>query len=120
MPGKLLVVDNERDVCDFLKTFFGERDFQVFAAATGDEALLIARREKPDVVLLEIKMPGMDGIAILKHLKEIDKGTKVIMVTVLDSQDSMYEAYKLGACDYITKPLVLENLEQSVQRHLGQ
>lgn len=120
MPGKLLVVDSERDICDFLKTFFGERDFRVFAATGGEEALLIARKERPDAVLLEIKMPGMDGIAILKHLKDMDKSMKVIMVTVLDDQDSMYEAYKLGASDYITKPLVLENLEQSVQRHLGQ
>lgn len=115
---KLLVVDDEQDICDFVQNFFRERGFQVFTALNGDEALSIVKRENPELVLLDIKMQGMDGIAVLKHLKEIDKNLKVIMVTALEDQDKMNEACRLGACDYITKPLVLDHLEQAVEKHL--
>ena len=115
---KLLVVDDELDICDFVKTFFKDRGFNVFTALSGEEALSIAKEEKPDIVLLDIKMKGMDGLAALKHIKESDRNIKVIMVTALEDQDKMREAYKLGACDYITKPLILDYLEQTVLKNL--
>ncbi len=61
-------------------------------------------------------MKGMDGIATLKYIKEIDRNVKVIMVTALEDQDKMDEAFRLGACEYIRKPLVLDNLEQTVEK----
>jgi DNA-binding response OmpR family regulator len=118
MRKKLLVVDDERDICDFVKNFFSERNFDVFVALSGDEALGIARAEKPEIVLLDVKMKGMDGVAILKHLKDMDRNLKVIMVTALEDQETMYEAYRLGAADYITKPLVLDYLVQSIEKNL--
>lgn len=113
-----MVVDDEHDICDFVKNFFGDRGFQVFTALNGDEALAITKKEKPEIVLLDIKMEGMDGIATLKHLKAINPSLKVIMVTALEDQEKMDEAYRLGACEYITKPLALDNLEQTVERNL--
>ena len=115
---KLLVVDDENDICDFVKTFFKDRGFRVFTALNGEEALSIAKKERPDLVLLDIKMKGMDGLAALKHIKELDKSIKIVMVTALEDQDKMREAYKLGACDYITKPLILDYLEQTVLKNL--
>lgn len=115
---KLLVVDDEHDICDFVKNFFNDRGFQVFTALNGEEAISITKKEKPELVLLDIKMQGMDGIAVLKHLKEIDRNLKVIMVTALEDQDKMNEASRLGACDYITKPLMLDHLEQAVEKVL--
>ncbi len=115
---KILVVDDEHDVCDFVKNFFQERGFEVFTALSGEEALEVTKKENPGIVLLDIKMKGMNGIATLKHLKELNKGLKVIMVTALDDQDKMDEARKLGACDDITKPLVLDYLEQAVEKML--
>ena len=115
---KILVVDDEHDICDFVRTFFKERGFQVFTALNGDEAMSIAKKEKPDLVLLDIKMKGMDGLAVLKHVREFDRSIKVIMVTALEDQDKMNEAYKLGAIDYITKPLILDYLEETVGRNL--
>ena len=115
---KLLVVDDERDICDFVANFFGERGFEVFTASSGEEALKVAKAEKPDIALLDIKMEGMDGIATLKHLKDIDRNLKIIMVTALEDQDKMNEACRLGACEYITKPLILDHLEQAVERNL--
>lgn len=115
---KLLVVDDEHDICEFVENFFRERGFHVFTALNGEEAISIVRKERPDIILLDIKMQGMDGIAALKHIKEIDRNSKVIMVTALEDQDKMNEAYRLGACDYITKPLVLDYLEHAVEKNL--
>lgn len=115
---KLLVVDDEHDICDFVSNFFGERGYEVFTALNGDEALSIVKKEKPELVLLDIKMEGMDGIATLKHLRAIDPNLKVIMVTALEDKDKMNEACKLGACEYITKPLELDHLEQAVEKIL--
>ena len=63
-------------------------------------------------------MKGMDGIAALRHIREFDKNAKIIMVTALDDQDKMREADKLGAVDYITKPLALDHLEETVGKNL--
>jgi len=115
---KLLVVDDENDICDFVRTFFKDRGFHVFTALNGEEALAIAKKDRPDMVLLDIKMKGMDGLAVLKYIKELDKSIKIVMVTALEDQDKMREAYKLGACDYITKPLILDYLEQTVLKNL--
>ena len=115
---KILVVDDEHDICDFVKNFFQERGYEVLTALNGEEAIAITKSEKPELILLDIKMKGMDGIATLKHIKEIDRSQKVIMVTALADQDKMDEACRLGACDYITKPLVLDYLEQAVEKNL--
>ena len=119
MP-KLLVVDDEIDVCNFVKNFLEERGYEVFTAMNADDGLAIAKREKPALVLLDIKMKGMDGLAALKHLKEFDRNQKVVMVTALEDQDKMDEACRLGACEYITKPLMLDHLEQVVEKILKQ
>jgi len=114
---KLLVVDDEQDICDFVKNFFQERGYDVLTATSGDEALEIVKKDKPDMVLLDIKMQGMDGIAALKHIKELDRSIKVVMVTALEDQEKMNEACKLGATEYITKPLVLDHLEEAVEKN---
>ena len=115
---KILIVDDEIDICDFVKNFFEERGYQVLTALSGEDAIVIAKAEKPELVLLDIKMKGMDGIAALKHLRELNRSQKVIMVTALEDQDKMDEASRLGACDYVTKPLMLDYLENTVERNL--
>ena len=116
---KLLVVDDEIDVCDFVKNFFEDRGFKVLSALNGTEAISIVQRERPDLILLDIKMKGIDGISTLRQIKEVYDAAKVIMVTALDDQDKVEEAYKYGAVDYITKPLILENLEETVAKNLN-
>jgi len=114
---KLLVVDDEQDICDFVKNFFQERGYEVLTSLSGEDALEAIKKDKPDLVLLDIKMKGMDGIAALKHIKDMDRSIKVVMVTALEDQDKMNEACKLGACEYITKPLVLDHLEGAVEKN---
>ncbi len=115
---KILVVDDEHDICDFVQNFFQERGYAVTTALSGDDALALIKKDRPDLVLLDIKMKGMDGIAALKHIKDIDRTIRVVMVTALEEQEKMDEACRLGACEYITKPLVLDQLEHTVEKNL--
>ncbi|MFH1996516.1 MAG: response regulator [Candidatus Omnitrophota bacterium] len=115
---KLLVVDDESDVCDFVKSFFEERNYTVFTALNGNEAISIFQKEKPGLILLDVKMKSMDGLTVLRQLKAMDENVKVIMVTALDEQDKIDAARQFGAVGYITKPLVLGNLEETVERYL--
>jgi len=111
---KILIVDDEVDVCKFAKTFFETRDFVVFTALGGKEALSIYASEKPDIVLVDVKMEDMDGVALLKEIKAINKDAEVIMVSAIEDLDVIQEAKRQGAREYITKPLVLEELEKVV------
>jgi len=115
---KILVVDDEIDVCDFVKHFFEERNFRTFTALSGEEALRMLKKEKPDIILLDIRMKEMDGIETLKRIREIDKDVKVIMVTAVNDQDKMEICRELGASKYVTKPLVLEELEKVVSSYI--
>jgi len=118
MMRKILVVDDEVDICDFVKNFFQERGYDVSVALNGEDALAMVKSNPPELILLDIKMKGMDGIATLKHIRDINKNIKVIMVTANEDQDKMDEACRLGACEYITKPLVLDHLERTVENNL--
>ena len=115
---KILVVDDQDDICNFMKNFFQERGYHVLTALNGEDALTIAKLERPELVLLDIKLKGMDGIAALRHLREMNRNQKVIIVTALENQDKMDEASRMGACDYITKPLMLDYLEYTVENNL--
>ena len=117
MP-KILVVDDEIEICSFLKSFFEERMFDVDIATSGEEAMQKVEFGKPQVVLLDIKMPGKDGMEVLKEVKEKFPQTKVIMVTAVESSDKIEEAIKLGADNYITKPLSLTYLENDVKEKI--
>ena len=115
----MLVVDDEIEICEFLKLFFQERDFDVRTAYSGEAALKITEKMKPDIILLDIHMPGMDGIATLKAVKQKHPDIKVIMVTALETNEKIEEAVRLGADNSITKPLSLEYLEKEVQEKIS-
>jgi len=119
MP-KLLIVDDEADVREFAANFFRKRKIEVTTASSGEEALKVLETQKQDLVLLDIKMDGIDGIETLKRFRELDKETKVVMVTGRKPEDgaSFDNCRKLGALDYIHKPLELEELEKTVLAYL--
>ena len=118
MVKKLLVVDDEEEICDFLKSFFEDRQFTVETAHSGVQAIEKARKFGPHVILLDIQMPEMDGLKALKILKEENPKVKVIMVTAVETQEKIEESMRLGADNYITKPLSLEYLENDDQEKL--
>lgn len=116
---RLLVVDDEPEICDFLKSFFEDRDFDVQTALSGERALELVESFKPQVMLLDIKMGALDGLAVLGKIKQKNPKTKVIMVTALETTDKIEEAMRLGADNYITKPLSLEYLENDVREKIA-
>ena len=113
---KILIVDDEADTCDFVKNFFEARGFRVFIALNGLDGLKIVKDEHPSIALLDIKMKGIDGIETLERIRKIDKKIKTVMVTAVNDEGKMKAARKFGCKDYITKPLVLENLEATVKK----
>lgn len=111
---KILTVDDQMGIDSFFYEFFSARNYEVFNAMSGKEAIEIVKKENPRIVLLDINMRGMDGIETLKKIKEIDKNIVVIMVTGVKDDDVIKQALDAGANDYITKPLSLEYLEKVV------
>ncbi len=105
MSNKILVVDDEPDFCEALGDFLEAKGCSVLEAHDGDQALAVYRQERPDVVLLDMRMPGMDGLETLRELKAIDQGANVIMVTAVHEEEIAKLALAEGALDYITKPV---------------
>jgi len=119
--ARLLIVDDEEDVREFAANFFRKRKIEVKTAASGEEALDLIDRQKPDLVLLDIRMNSMDGIETLRRIKEKDKDINVIMVTGQKPEEGAFDKCRqLGAADYIHKPLELDELERIVLNNLSQ
>ena len=120
MPG-LLIVDDEADVREFVANFFKKRGIEVAIASGGEEAVTAAQRQKPNLILLDIQMPEVDGVETLRRIREKDKSVKVIMVTGRSPEEkNAFERCKqMGALDYVHKPLELDLLEKMVMRELG-
>lgn len=118
MP-KLLIVDDEIDVREFAKRFFTKRGIDVTTASGGADALKIIEEDRPDLVLLDIQMEEINGIDVLKTLRERRDDMKVIMVTGAEDPAVIEEANSLDIKGYVHKPLVLEELEKIVMTELG-
>jgi two-component system response regulator AtoC len=116
--SKVLVVDDEVEVVEFLCNFLKRSNIASQKAINGEGALKAFQESRPDWVLLDIKMPDMDGFEVLKELKKRQADVKVMMITGRDDKESQSKAKKLGALDYIVKPLDLEELHQKIQAHI--
>ncbi|MDR6225481.1 response regulator [Desmospora profundinema] len=117
---KLLIVDDQYGIRVLLKEVFTREGLEVFQAANGKVALEIIHVEHPDLILLDMKMPGMDGLELLRHLKKEAVNPKVIMMTAYGELDMVEEATKLGALAHFTKPFDIEELRAEVLRQLLQ
>jgi DNA-binding NtrC family response regulator len=118
--ASILVVDDELIVRDSLSKWFREDGFRVETAEDGAHALHLMDKGPWDVVLLDIKMPGISGLELQKKLREIDKNAVVIMITAFASVESAVQALKEGAFDYVTKPVDPEHLMHLVTNALKQ
>ncbi|MEK6732755.1 MAG: response regulator [Candidatus Omnitrophota bacterium] len=109
---KILVVDDELVICNMLKKFLAIKGYEVSTVLSGEEAIKKVKEEKLHFVLLDIRMPGMDGIEVLKRIKEINKNIPVVvMISAVNDNAIATKCIEMGAVDYITKPLGLEYLE---------
>jgi DNA-binding NtrC family response regulator len=112
--GYIIIVDDDPQIREMLKGFLTKKDYEVTTFETAEKALDKIKDRKPNLILLDINMPGMDGITALKKFKEIDKKLGVIMITGNTEIGLAKEAVKFGATDYVMKPFNMEYLELSV------
>ena len=118
--ARILVVDDEFSVRDSLLNWFRKDGYQVRAVGNATEALRALQDERVDVALLDIKMPGMDGMELQEHIHRIDPQIAVIMITAFASVETAVRALKQGAFDYVTKPIDPDELSHLVKRALEQ
>lgn len=116
--SKILIVDDEENIRTLLIEFFEQKGFNVLAARNGEEALRLVEKEKPSSVLVDITMKGMDGMIILKKIKEINPEIGVVMATAVQDEQIAREATSLGAYAYVLKPFDLQYLELVVMTRL--
>jgi two-component system response regulator PilR (NtrC family) len=114
--SRILIVDDEQSLRDLLSLALGDEGWDVFTAADGDAAAVALQTEPVDVVVSDIRMPGMDGLELLQHVTASAPDTAVILMTAHASTDTAIEALRLGAYDYVTKPFDMEELKISVRR----
>ena len=114
MAARVLIVDDEPEAVELLQEFLVAKGYEVITAGDGEEALQKVKKERPHLILLDVRMPKMDGLEILRHVREIDKEVGVIMVTGVAEEEIGRQAMALGAFDYIVKPLDLPYLERSL------
>ncbi|MBA7620276.1 Regulator of RpoS [subsurface metagenome] len=111
---RLLIVDDEQAVCDLLYDQLSERGYSCTTALDGNEALAKLSAQDFDVVLLDIKLPKMSGMEILSNIRSAHHHTAAIMLTAVDNVNTVVEAMKLGASDYIVKPFDLDKVDASI------
>ena len=103
--NKILLIDDEEDILRVLSISLRADGYDVMTAGSGEEGLDIYEKEVPDIVLTDIKMPGMDGIEVLSRIKEQERDSEVIIITGHGDIDNAIEALKYGASDFINKPV---------------
>lgn len=116
--ARVLVIDDERGILDFFKKALTGEGYRVLTARDGPTGLKKIGKAKPDILLLDLKMPKMDGVELLDRIRRIDKKLVIIMITAFGSMQTAREAMRLGAFDYITKPFDLEHVKGLIREGL--
>jgi two-component system KDP operon response regulator KdpE len=117
MAEKILVVDDKPEVTWLLERALSEEGYEVAVAHDGQEALRQAHVFRPDLIVLDIMMPGMDGLVMLRRLREFSD-TPVIILTAVDTEDDKVRGLNIGADDYVTKPFGIKELKARIQATL--
>ncbi len=118
LKGKILVVDDEKSMREVLEIFLKGEGYEVAVAEGGGSAIEFAKKDIFDLVITDLKMPGMNGVEVLKNVKSISPNTIVVLITAFGSTESAIEAMKLGAYDYIQKPFKMDDIRLVVKNAL--
>ena len=116
MKLRILVVDDDRDVCDYLQDFLTREGYRVQTLVKPMDALLEIKEGRHQIVLLDIRMPELDGVQLLRQIRAIDSDICVIIMTAYPSVDSAIDTMKADAFDYLRKPFDNEQLRAVIQR----
>lgn len=120
MKPTILIVDDEKEICELFQDVLTQEGYKVFTATNGVEAISLGKQNRLDLALLDIKMPGMDGIETFQELRKFKKDLEVIVLTGHGTLNTAKEAMKLGAYDFLTKPvdlgLVKNIIHQALER----
>ena len=114
----LLVIDDEESVRYSFRYIFGEDEVTVLTAANAAEGLALFQKRRPDVVVLDLQLPDRSGLSLFQELHALDASRPVVFVTAHGTTETAIEAMRLGAFDYLVKPLNLERLNQVLTRAL--
>lgn len=117
-PAKILIVDDEEIVLELFRDVLEDEGYKVWAVSSGEEAVEKLKEISFDLIISDIRMPGMDGLELLQRSKEIDPEVEVIIVTGYASVETAVKAMKLAAADYLTKPLNIELVRIVVAKNL--
>jgi two-component system response regulator AtoC len=112
----VLIVDDERTLARSIKTFLIDSGYEAEVAGSGEQALEMVERVRPDVIFADVRLPGMNGIELLRRIREFDAAVPVIMMTAYGTIEGAVEAVKLGAFDYLKKPVDLDELKLLTDR----
>jgi two-component system, NtrC family, nitrogen regulation response regulator NtrX len=118
MKSRILVVDDEAAIRDSLRMILEYEGYEFLGAATGQDGLAMLERENPDLVFLDIKMPGMDGLEVLQRIKAVNETVPVVMISGHATVTTAVDATKLGAFDFIEKPLASERVLVTIRNSL--
>lgn len=117
---KLMIVDDVEEVCEFMQSHYSRKGFKVFTAGSAEDALPIIKSESPDIMLLDVNLPNMNGIDMLKVVRQFNNTTKVIMVTAYDinfQKDPEFQ--KLNVGDVMRKPVLPGALDVNIEKLLN-
>jgi two-component system, NtrC family, nitrogen regulation response regulator NtrX len=120
VKSRILVIDDEAAIRDSLRMILEYENYQFAGAASGQEALALVQKDRPDLVLLDIKMPGMDGMEVLRKLRAVDETLPVVMISGHGTTSTAVEAIRSGAVDFLDKPLSSERVMVTLQNVLKQ
>ena len=108
---KILVIDDEKDIGWLFSKILSEEGYQVLVSLTGEDGISTIKKKKPHLVILDLKLPGMSGIETLREIRKFDKDLLVIVLTAYETAKTAVEAMKLGAFDYLSKPVNIEKIK---------
>jgi two-component system, NtrC family, response regulator PilR len=118
MADRLLVVDDEQSIREFLEIMLSQDGYEVTTGASGEEGFKIYRKEMPDLVLTDVKMPGMSGLDLIREIHSLDPAVPIIAVTAYACADDALRAVREGAYDYLSKPFQIEDLRIIIRNAL--
>jgi DNA-binding NtrC family response regulator len=114
----IAVIDDEPEILWLVGRILEEEGYRAVTASNGAEGLALIKREQPELVLLDLRLPGMDGLAILEQLRAFDAGVMVVILSAFESFDAAVQAMKLGSYDFLTKPLNIEEMKITIHNAL--